>query len=155
MFFKENNNHAKFTYIHKGISGVTVQYEWTIEDLKMTNVEVDGVAYTDVITEINWHLNAVESSESYYTKLMRGYDGSTSLDPNDIDADTFIEFADLGGVKIVEWAVAAINSEDANTVDQIKLWLATMLAEAQIPLVKKMKDMTTFNVIPDKYINKE
>lgn len=121
---------------------MTVQYEWTIEDLKMTNVEVGGVAYTDVVTGVHWHLNAVEARGWVFGVMEHG---SVSFDPNDVDADTFIEFADLGGLKIVEWVVAAINSEDADKVDTIKARLAATVAEAQVPLVKKMTDMTTFN----------
>ena len=124
---------------------MTVQYEWTIEDLKMTNVEVGGVAYTDVVTGVHWHLNAVESSAVTPPHFGVMEYGSVSLDPNDVDADTFIEFADLGGLKIVEWVVAAINSEDADKVDTIKARLAATVAESQVPFVKKMTDMTTFN----------
>lgn len=121
---------------------MTVQYEWTIEDLKMTNVEVGGVAYTDVVTGVHWHLNAVEARGWVFGVMEYG---SVSFDPNDVDADTFIEFADLGGLKIVEWVVAAINSEDADKVDTIKARLAATVAESQVPFVKKMTDMTTFN----------
>ena len=109
---------------------MTVQYEWTIEDLKMTNVEVDGVACRDVVTGVYWCLNAVESPDVTPSYFDVAEYGSVSLDPNDVDADTFIEFADLGGLKIVEWVVAAINSEDADKVDTIKARLATEIADA-------------------------
>ena len=128
---------------------MTVQYEWTIEDLKMTNVEVGGVAYTDVVTGVHWHLNAVESSAVTPPHFGVMEYGSVSLDPNDVDADTFIEFADLGGLKIIEWVVAAINSEDADKVDTIKAGLATEIAEVQGELylapIKKQKVVITFN----------
>ena len=128
---------------------MTIQYEWTIEDLKMTNVEVGGVAYTDVVTGVRWVLNAVELSDVIHAHYGVAEYGSASFDPNDVDADTFIEFADLGGLKIIEWVVAAINSEDADKVDTIKAGLATEIAEVQGELylapIKKQKVVITFN----------
>lgn len=122
---------------------MAIEYSWSIEDLKTTDATVSGVAYTDAVSEVHWRLNASERVDGdIYTATEYG---SLSLNLDDIDADTFIEFADLGGLTIVGWAVELINRDDAEAVDAMKTRLAATIAAAKNPPVKKMPTETVFD----------
>lgn len=122
---------------------MAIEYSWSIEDLKTTDATVNGVAYTDAVSEVHWRLNASETVDGdTYTATEYG---SISLNLYGIDADTFIEFADLGGLTIVEWVVKLINRDDIAARDAIKTRLAATIAAAKDPPVKKMPTETVFD----------
>jgi len=96
---------------------------WKVSSCNRT-VSLDGEA--DVITNVHWEVS--DEDDNHYGRQY----GSSDIDTSDLSG--FIEYADVTEANAIEWAKAALGSDE---VTRLEADVASQIALSKTPITRR------------------